>query len=1321
MVFHVFTQRIEPFAGTLTDAPKGDWGLAYNLTGDARLNGEGNNGVSFFQTGTAQSGNCGFQGEAVLALSTLGRVNINVSWVGQVTSSGTRPYNLRLQYRTNTSSPWVNAIGADGNYVQLSSATDGMSAKTLNWMMPLALENQQLVQLRWIYFQEAAGSGGRPRIRLDDISVTSDNPVGTPTGLKVFYMSPQNPSVNTNFTMIVRPVDGSGAVKNVSTTTTINVARTAGTGTLGGVVNVAIPAGSSAATFSAVNYNVVENGVTITASRTAGDVLTSFTTAPFNVGPKAAYAVLSGAWHQEWTGQTINPITVTVYRTDNTVDVNYTGTITASGIGLSGTTAVTAMRGVAVFDKLTLNFSGGQNLTFAVPGLPSQSTPTITVVASPGLTTNIVPQYVNGASVNGCSLSANVVPAYARVTFTGLQPNTTYRYVVGGNNVAGVPTSTGGGYNLNFDAATNSYDYSGSKGLETSYSTFNSGSSTSKSLWINLLVTNAANFATGQPLYWQVALGDYAGNLIGYYQLSQTSTLVDYGSAATQLTLIGDKGSQLKPKNYVVLYDNTAGSGRPLATSIVQSYGTTVTSFAQYRYSADVENVTGAWMTVMPNWVSNGVRRIEERDWNGNLVYSTVSTDGQWDGISTYPTDAAQYSGVAGGSSKPIYISTPTIKVFSPASLDTLCAANPTDIYFRADGMDTVKIEYSIDGGMTYSLIDGNVVVGTDEGEGSGDDYDGGSSVGSKDGEHVDATYVTYSWVVPSVGFKGDCYIRITGVDRPNEVGYSTKFTIVEPLTFLGDVESKNLCLGATDTLIALVGGTAESFQWYKDGVAIPNAINPILYLRDVQYHASGVYYCVVDGYGSCGWVMTNEASVRVARETKIVNQTFAVAGIIGETATLWVSPEVPDDVMEYQWYRGTTPLVESAHFFGTKSNRLEIRNFTLADYGNDYYCVVSGVCGTVNSRVVRVFPTGVYAEFVQSSYSGCAGSDMTLNADVYSNPPGENLDIRWYFNGTMLTDGADYSGTQTPTLTIHNVQPGVAGSYMVRATLASDASFMSEASATVVIATPATIATQPASVAVCEGDSTMLSVVANASGDVSYQWVLNGTDIAGATKDSYSIGAMSAATAGTYQVRVTTACGSITSDSAVVDLKAATSITTQPEANITVAVDSTLTISVVADGAGTLQYQWYKDGAAITGEIAPTFTKAAYADADAGKYWCTVTGECGEVTSDTATVTTRPVTGVDEQFVGGAMVSRLAPNPAATATTLNISMSAPAMVTVTVVDAAGNTILTVNNAQLPAGNNRLPIVTAQLPSGVYTVQTIIGGDRSVQQLVVLK
>lgn len=65
------------------------------------------------------------------------------------------------------------------------------------------------------------------------------------------------------------------------------------------------------------------------------------------------------------------------------------------------------------------------------------------------------------------------------------------------------------------------------------------------------------------------------------------------------------------------------------------------------------------------------------------------------------------------------------------------------------------------------------------------------------------------------------------------------------------------------------------------------------------------------------------------------------------------------------------------------------------------------------------------------------------------------------------------------------------------------------------------TIITQPAAQTVGAGGSVRLSVVASGSQPITYQWRLNGENIAGATGASYTISSLQAATAGAYTVVV--------------------------------------------------------------------------------------------------------------------------------------------------------------------------------------------------------
>jgi len=86
--------------------------------------------------------------------------------------------------------------------------------------------------------------------------------------------------------------------------------------------------------------------------------------------------------------------------------------------------------------------------------------------------------------------------------------------------------------------------------------------------------------------------------------------------------------------------------------------------------------------------------------------------------------------------------------------------------------------------------------------------------------------------------------------------------------------------------------------------------------------------------------------------------------------------------------------------------------------------------------------------------------------------------------------------------------------------------------------------------------------------------------------------------------------------------VSAAPSITTQP-ASQTVTAGQTATFSVTSSGAAPLNYQWSKNGAAITGAISASYTTPATATSDSGsQFTVVVSNSAGNVTSNAATLT---------------------------------------------------------------------------------------------------
>src|SRR5204862_6135361 len=125
--------------------------------------------------------------------------------------------------------------------------------------------------------------------------------------------------------------------------------------------------------------------------------------------------------------------------------------------------------------------------------------------------------------------------------------------------------------------------------------------------------------------------------------------------------------------------------------------------------------------------------------------------------------------------------------------------------------------------------------------------------------------------------------------------------------------------------------------------------------------------------------------------------------------------------------------------------------------------------------------------------------------------------------------------GRTASTLAIAAAAASDGGSYDVVVTNACG-SATSAAAGLVVDALPQ-IGTPPANATACEGAGSSFSVVATGSGQPSYQWRKDGADLPGATGPSFSIAAVAASDAGSYDVVVTNGCGSVTSAAATLTL----------------------------------------------------------------------------------------------------------------------------------------------------------------------------------------
>lgn len=179
---------------------------------------ENNNGLSILASGSQSAG------ALIVAINTTGQINISVQWNAiLILQQASWDNNIALQYR----------IGTTGNFTDIGTAstfsTTGQIVgytQAYSETLPVAAENQSIVQVRWIYWATAGGSGSRDRVALDEISIGGAGPACIePTNQPIsLNLTPTINSISGNFTTATPAVDGYLVVRSLSSSLTINPA-----------------------------------------------------------------------------------------------------------------------------------------------------------------------------------------------------------------------------------------------------------------------------------------------------------------------------------------------------------------------------------------------------------------------------------------------------------------------------------------------------------------------------------------------------------------------------------------------------------------------------------------------------------------------------------------------------------------------------------------------------------------------------------------------------------------------------------------------------------------------------------------------------------------------------------------------------------------------------------------------------------------------------------------------------------------------------------------------------------------------------------------
>lgn len=227
------------------------------------------------------------------------------------------------------------------------------------------------------------------------------------------------------------------------------------------------------------------------------------------------------------------------------------------------------------------------------------------------------------------------LPVVFRATIVGLAPSTAYKYVCRGivsSDFNSTNLYVGAGFPIFMDSGnwkmTTSPNFTNSNGHDT----FWTNGAGEYEGWFGFLYNSDTRFSKGNKIYpYLAAVGVLANDTLRHY-CQDSITVLAFGTSNSADSCTGIWGHSLaKSKSFVGLYDDISGFGRPLSLTFIENDGVSMGSNLVSYYSSKVEGVNGNWGAIIPNVLSNGVRKIENYDrYTGFPVYANTDTDGIW-------------------------------------------------------------------------------------------------------------------------------------------------------------------------------------------------------------------------------------------------------------------------------------------------------------------------------------------------------------------------------------------------------------------------------------------------------------------------------------------------------------------------------------------------------------------------------------------------------------------------------------------------------------------------------------------------------------------
>ena len=401
------------------------------------------------------------------------------------------------------------------------------------------------------------------------------------------------------------------------------------------------------------------------------------------------------------------------------------------------------------------------------------------------------------------------------------------------------------------------------------------------------------------------------------------------------------------------------------------------------------------------------------------------------------------------------------------------------------------------------------------------------------------------------------------------------------------------------------------------------------------------------------GNATTNAATLTVQYAPTISTQPTSTSVNAGSTVN-FTAVASANPAATVQWQKSTDGGLNWTNITGNPSAITTTLSFTAAkaDNGTLYQAVFTNALGTQDTQDVKL--TVNYAPTVTNqpvSQSVIEGATVEFIAAVDANP---TANVQWQVSTNGGTNWTDITGNPTAT-TIHYSFTATLGdnAKQYHAVFSNGIGSNTTTSAATLTVTPAsyTVTTQPADSTVNAGQTASFTAQTNGSPAPSVQWQkstdggqnwANITDNPTATTTTYSFATAKTDNGTQYKAVFTGTLGSAVSQSALLTVNYAPSVTTQPQ-NEAVENGGTATFIAKADAnpVATVQWQVSTNGGQTwtnvtkgTGATSNTYSFTAVKSDKGNQYQAIFSNTLGTITTSAATldvefppvITTQPI-----------------------------------------------------------------------------------------------